>query len=226
MSNERIAWAGPSLRDVPPDPLRARLDIHAESMVLRCFGDTETWVRHVNADQMAAVITQHVGTSTGLLPRDCLWWRHSQSGTVTALWREPQVWPAALQTRAMEPAERLMVPMPGLVFICAPGQAPWVFAAKRRPENPLEEVYRMPAFNVFQDGRACPGNHNFPTEVRQIPDSFFQSHFSMTGYTTGRSKSHPEDLYALWKELDGKDEYPLEDLVEQGQVKDIMEIPR
>lgn len=226
MSDEQTAWAGHSLRDVPPDPLRARLDIHEESMVLRCFEDTETWVRHVNADQMAALITRHIGTSTGLLPPDCLWWRHSQSGTVTALWRKPQVWPVALQTRALQPAERLMLPMPGLIFICTPGQAPWVFACARYPEDQLEKVYCMPAFNMFRNGRACPGNHEFPREVSRIPESFFQSHFSLTGDSRDRSRSHPDNLHELWKEIDGKDEYPMEDLVEQGNIHQAMEIPR
>lgn len=219
-------WAMPALEDVPRDQLRARLDIYSESMLLRLYEEAETWVRHVNADQMASVITQHVGASTGLLPRDALWWRHSEAGTVTAIWKQPMVWPVALQSRAMEPAERLSLPMPGLVFICTPGQAPWVFACREYPESPLTPVYRMPTFNMFHNGRACPGNHSFPTEAGLIPGSFFQSHFSMTGDTRDRSKSHPDDLYALWKEIDGEDEYPVEDLVEQGSIGQIMEIPK
>ena len=226
MNETEIRWAGPSIRDVPADPLSARLDIHGESIILRSFEETETWVKHVNADQIAAVFTEHIGTSTGLLPRGTLWWRHSTAGTVTAIWKEPRVWPVALQTRALEAAERFMLPMPGLIFICAAGMAPWVYAVKRFPEDPLEPVYCMPAFNMFHNGRSCPGNHDFPTDVRRIPESFFQSHFSMTGQTRNRSESHPEDLYELWKELDGRNEYPLEDLVQQGNVSDIMQIPR
>ena len=46
----------------------------------------------------------------------------------------------------------------------------------------------MPAFNVFRDGRVCPGSHSFPDEVGLIPESFFQSYFSLTGDTRERSK--------------------------------------
>ena len=43
--------------------------------------------------------------------------------------------------------------------------------------------------------------------------------------TRGRSKKYPTELYKLWKELDGKEEYPLEDLVEHCTVADAMEVP-
>ena len=45
------------------------------------------------------------------------------------------------------------------------------------------------------------------------------------GDTRGRSKKYPTELYKLWKELDGKEENPLEDLVEHCTVADAMEVP-
>ena len=62
----------------------------------------------------------------------------------------------------------------------------------------------MPAFNVFSDGRTCPGSHRFPEEVARIPESFFQSYFSGTGDIRNRSRKHPDDLHALWEDLDGQ----------------------
>ena len=89
--------------------------------------------------------------------------------------------------------------MPGLVFVCSPGRAPWVYAAKSRPTGAEQQLYRAPAFNVFSDGRACPGSHKFPEEVGLIPESFFP----LTGDTRDRSKKHPGNLLTLWEELDG-----------------------
>ncbi len=43
-------------------------------------------------------------------------------------------------------------------------------------------------------GRVCPGSHRFPEEVGLIPESFFQSFFSLTGDTRNRSKKHPDNL--------------------------------
>ena len=91
-----------------------------------------------------------------------------------------------------------------------------------RPTDPEEQLFRAPAFNVFSDGRACPWSHTFPEEVGLIPESFFQSFFSLTGDTRERSKKHPDNLQVLWEELDGKTEYPLEDLVPQCTVAEVM----
>ena len=95
--------------------------------------------------------------------------------------------------------------MPGLVFVCSPGRPPWVYAALSRPTDPEQHLFRAPAFNVFRDGRVCPGSHRFPEEVGLIPESFFQSYFSLTGDSRDRSKKHADNLQALWEEIDGTD---------------------
>ena len=75
---------------------------------------------------------------------------------VVALWRPPQVWPVALQREAFKPPARLRLPMPGLVFVCSPGRAPWVYAAASRPTDTEQPLFRAPAFNVFRDGGCVP----------------------------------------------------------------------
>ena len=112
--------------------------------------------------------------------------------------------------------------MPGLVFVCSPGRAPWVYAAAGRPTNPEETLYRIPTFNVFGDGRVCPGSHRFPEDISRIPESFFESFFSTTGDSRQRSYKHPDALADLWAELNGQDEYPLDDLVPQCSVEEAM----
>ncbi len=223
---EGISWAeGGTETRTEPDRLKMRLDIYEESLVLQCYEPDAVWTRPVNADQIAAAFTEHMGASTGLLPPGVLWWKRSEDGAITALWQEPRVWNAALQVQALEPPERFQLPMPGLLFVAAPHRAPWVFATLRRPEDLKETLYHAPTFNIFRSGRVCPGNHRFPERTEEVPDSFFQSHFSMTGDTRGRSKKHPDQLYKLWKELDGRAEYPLEDLVECCTTAAAMEIP-
>ncbi len=179
-------------------------------------------MRTVSADEIANVFIQHIGISSGLLPKDTLWWGQGETGQVVALWRPPKVWPVALQREAFKPPARLRLPMPGLVFVCSPARAPSVYAAQSRPRDTDDWLYRMPAFNVFSNGRVCPGSHKFPEEVGLIPESFFQSYFSGTGDTRERSKKHPDNLHALWEELDGKTEYPVEDLVPQCTVAQAM----
>ena len=217
-------WSLPDEMDVPRDELKIQLEVYEETVLLRGFEKGGGWVRPVSADGIANALTQHLGSSSGLLPENAVWWNQSETGQVVALWRPPRVWPVALQREAFKPPARLRLPMPGLVFVCSPGRAPWVYAAKTRPTDPEQQLYSAPAFNVFSDGRACPGSHTFPEEVGLIPESFFQSFFSLTGDTRERSKKHPDNLLALWEELDGKSKYPLQDLVPQCTVAQAMAV--
>ena len=221
---ERTEWSLPGPADAPRDDLKLQLEVYGETMLMRSFDGDSNWVRTVSADEIANVFTQHLGFSSGLLPEDAIWWNQGETGHSVALWRPPQVWPVALQREAFKPPARLRIPMPGLVFVCSPARAPWVYAAPSRPSDPDDRLYKMPAFNVFRDGRVCPGSHRFPEEVGLIPESFFQSYFSLTGDTGERSKKHPDNLQALWEELDGKTEYPLEDLVPQCTVARAMAV--
>ena len=220
----RTEWSLPVQDDLPRDTLQAQLEVYGETILLRGFEADRNWVRTVSADEIANVFIRHLGFSSGLLPENALWWNQGETGQVAALWRPPQVWAAALQREAFQPPARLRLPMPGLVFVCSPGRAPWVYAALERPSNAEQQLYRAPAFNVFRDGRVCPGSHRFPEEVGRIPESFFQSFFSLTGDSQGRSKQHPDNLQALWEELDGKAEYPVEDLVPQCTVAHAMAV--
>ena len=221
---DRTEWSLPVQSDVPRDTLQAQLEVYGETVLLRGFESDRTWVRTVSADEIANVFIRHLGFSSGLLPDNALWWNQGETGRVVALWRPPQVWPVALQREAFQPPARLRLPMPGLVFVCSPARAPWVYAALERPGNPEQQLYRAPAFNVFRDGRVCPGSHRFPEQMELIPESFFRSFFSLTGDSQGRSKQHPDNLQALWEEIDGKTEYPVEDLVLQCTVAQAMAV--
>ena len=179
--------------------------------------------RHLGAGPSRRTRLPTCSPSTWGPPRGCchrtsLWWGQGETGQVVGLWRPPQVWSVALQREAFKPPARLRLPMPGLVFVCSPGRPPWVYAALSRPTDPEQHLFRAPAFNVFSDGRVCPGSHRFPEDVGLIPESFFQSFFSGTGDTRNRSKKHPDNLIALWEEIDGKTEYPTDDLVPQCTV--------
>ena len=217
-------WSLPGPAAAPKDDLKLQLEVYGETILLRGFDGDSTWVRTVSADEIANVFTQHLGFSSGLLPREAVWWNQGETGQVVALWRPPQVWSVALQREAFKPPARLRLPMPGLVFVCSPGRAPWVYAATERPTDAEQQLFRVPAFNVFSDGRVCPGSHRFPEEVGLIPEGFFQSFFSLTGDSRDRSKKHPENLVALWEEIDGKTEYPMEDLVPQCSVAHAMAV--
>ena len=159
---DRTEWSVPGAEDAPKDALKMQLEVYGETILLRGFEREASWVRTVSADEIANVFTQHIGFSSGLLPEEAIWWGQGETGKTVGLWRPPQVWPVALQREAFEPPARLRLPMPGLVFVCSPGRAPWVYAALDRPADPEQMLYRMPSFNVFRDGRVCPGKPQVP----------------------------------------------------------------
>ncbi len=214
-------WVMPEGLDVPPDPLKLRLDFHESVVTLTTFGDPVSTTRVVSAMDVAHALSRELEVSSGLLPQRALWWTNTPDGPVVALWREPQVSKVALQERYDVPATRFTIPLPGLIFLCKPGVAPWVYAAKKRPTTGTETVYVAPLFNVFEDGRSCPGTHKYPTDVAEQPDSFMLAFFSPGEYRQS-SKKHPKSLKALWKSIDGKKSYPVRDLIEHGTVKDLM----
>lgn len=218
-------WALPNGLEVEPDPLRLRLDFHTQVVVLSTYQEPGTGsVKIVSAQDVAHALASELTVSTGILPANTLWWTNTRQGALIALWQEPKVRRLALQERALEAPERFDIPMPGLIFICSPGRAPWVYAAKKRPTKPTDKVYQCPTFNVFSSGRACPGTHEFPQEVGKIPDSFFRSFFSPTGDLRGRSKAYDNDLKKRWETLRGRDKYPMGDLIEHARVQDLLSV--
>ena len=217
-------WATAALQDVPRDELQATMEVYNDTILLRSHQQNATYVRTISADEAAHTFIKHIAAGSGLLPKNALWWQQSSNGQTVAIWKAPRVQQVALQTQPFQPPERLTLPMPGLVFVCSPGRAPWVFAAKQRPSALDQQLFRAPAFNVFQGGRVCPGSHRFPDDVELIPNSFFQSFFSPTGDTQDRSRKHPHNLLNLWKEINGKTRYPAEDLVAQCTVAEAMEV--
>jgi hypothetical protein len=212
----------PESLDVPPDELRLRLDFYDDSIVLYSLDKGIIRTKMVSARDIALALLSEVPLSSGLLPRNALWWKQGKEGAEVALWRSARVWPAALQLEPFKPPRRFKLPMPGLIFICSPGRAPRIFAAGKRPNSAYQLIYHAPLFNIFADGRTCPGTHQYPINIDEIPESFFTSFFTREASYGGRSKKYPKDLLQLWEELDGKTRYPLDDLVPFGKVEDIL----
>lgn len=213
----------PESMHVGKDHLLLRLDFYKESIVMQTFEKKEGKFKIISPHDISQALANEMPFSSGMLPANTLWWTNSKSGPVTALWVEPGVRRLALQTEALKP-ERYNVPLPGLIFLCRPGQSPMVYAAYSRPTSPKERVYKAPLANVYDDGRTCAGNHKYPANIADIPDDFFRSFFSAGANLDMRSKKHQKNIIDMWKELDRakKTEYPLLDLVYHGTVQDLM----
>ena len=215
-------WALPENVEVPPDELKVRLDFYGQSVVMYVLDEGIVTTKMVSSQDIALALLRDIPLGSGVLPENTLWWQHRQDGApVVALWRPPQVWPAALQLEPFKPPLRFRLPMPGLIFVCRPGSPPGVVAVKRRPTTPEEPIYRAPLYNVYPDGNTCPGSHKYSEDVSKIPDEFFTAFFTQS---LGGEVSHKygHDLLKLWENIDGKRRFPLRDLMPCGKVANLM----
>ncbi len=217
-----LQWALPEALEIPPDKLQVRLDFYQDAVLMHVVNDGVIAVHMVSARDIALTLLQDVSLTSGLLPANALWWSQTKEGPEVALWQQSRVWPVALMTEPFKPPRRLKLPLPGLIFVCQPGRPPRVYAARHKPTHLKSPIYHAPLFNIFGDGRSCPGTHKYPQNIEQIPESFFTSFFSPAGELRSRSLKYPNNLLGLWEELDGKRRYPLKDLVHLGQVDDII----
>ncbi len=217
-----FSWAVPKELGIPPDPLRLRLDFFHQSTIMTYFRGDTVVTTQVDAMDVAHALASDLSFGTGLLPPRTLWWQNTKGGAVFALYVDPRVRILALQESMDKPPRRYTIPLPGFIFLCSPGQAPWVFAVKKKPTKDTDIVYKAPLCNIFANGLTCPGNHRYPISVADIPESFFVSYFTATANLGGRSLRFPDNILRLWKHLDKKKRFPMEDLVEHCSLKDLM----
>lgn len=220
-----ITWAVPEELGIPPDKLRLRLDFFYQAAMLTYFEGNTVITRMVDPMDVAHALASDLSFSTGLLPPGILWWQNTKSGPVFSIYAEPKIWKVALEAEPGKPPKRFTLPLPGLIFLCSPNQTPWVYAVKKKPTKETDIVYRAPLLNIYNTGRSCPGSHNYPSRIADMVQSFFMSFFSAAGDRSRRSAKYPDDVLGLWKNLDGKKKYPMDDLVLHGTVKDLMTMP-
>jgi E2/UBC family protein D len=208
--------------DFEPDVLRVSLEFYRESVMRRVIDDDgHVSLAMLDIAEVARALSAGVSLASGILPGDetgtnTLFWSRSNGATRLGIWAGPRIWRISL--RSPEPGgkdRRLLLPFPGLLFVCRPdASGAYVFAASKRPQTAEEALYCCPAPNVFANGRICPGDHAFARDPLKLPSEFFLSKFRVTADTRGgKSRKHPEDVSRLWDELASKERFPMEDLV-------------
>lgn len=217
-----VRLAVPEELQLPIDPLRVRLDFHHQVIEMTDYEGEFVGTRMVSGYDLAMTMAKEITINSGLLPENALWWRNTKRGQYIALYVPPKTRILALQKDATKPALRFNIPLPGLIFICSPRQQPWVYAVKKRPQAVTDKIYKAPFFNTYENGNTCAGTNQYPETPHEIAESFFQSFFTMHGNNDRRSIAHPGSLLKLWESLKNKKEYPMEDLVDHGTVRDLL----
>lgn len=217
-SKTEFQWAVPEELKIPPDTLRLRINFFHQATEIISFEGDSIVRNMVSAYDIAQTLANELSFISGLLPDNTLWWRNSRSGPVTAVFDPPKVRTLALQFDPAKPAKRFTIPLPGLVFICRPGSPPWVYALKAKPKTVKELVYRAPLFNIYDNGRSCPGSSKYPNNTMDIIENFWLSFFTSEADSGSRSMKFPKNLIRLWESLIDKNEFPVDDLIPQYDV--------
>jgi hypothetical protein len=219
------AWTIPEELGVPVDPLRIRLDFHYQAIELTEFEGDLSSTRIVSAMDIMNVLSSEVGVGSGLLPPNTLWWKNTHKGPLYAIYVEPCKHKVAVSpTEPSKPLKRYEIPLPGLIFLCTAGEPPRVYAVKDRPSKATDKVYKAPLLNMFEEGRSCPGNNDYPEKPEDVILTFFISYFSVAANVSNRSRKHPDNILNLWKELDMKNKFPVDDLMEFCTIEELMKI--
>jgi PRTRC genetic system protein B len=218
-----LNWAIPKELEIPADPLRMRVDFFHQATELTYFDNNEMVYRiPVDAEDVAHALNWKRTYNTGFLPDNTLWWSNDGDGPLFAIYVPEGIRKVALQTDIEKPVERFSIPLPPLLFLCRPAQAPWVVAVQKRPTKETDKTFHAPLANVFQNSRTCAGNNTYPERAADIIETFFISFFSEAATLSGRSMRHPKNIIDLWRELDGKKQFPMNDLKDFGTIKDLM----
>lgn len=184
-----------------------RLDFYSWDVILTKWeGGMET-SQPISMEDLAAVFSGLTAYS-GTLPRNTVFWRQVGSVIQIGIYIPPAKYNLSWD------GERYNLPMPGFFLIGADKEY-HLYAVKEYPteETPL---YYPPTPNIYPNSSICQGNVAFPAcsaaTIEAAWQLFIKSDFS-PHLANGRCESYPESVGELWLALDGKDDFPLDELV-------------
>jgi len=203
---------------------RARLDLYEDTILLTRYEQGERQTSYpVSADDLASAFAE-VPVSSGFLPTNCLCWDRGNGEERLTVYVPGRRWP--VQVVVADGAEAgLHIPLPPLLFQGA-GRQYRVFALKERPRETPFDLYHFPGPNVHPNGAICQGTAAFPActagTIEAALSLFLEGSLFNGDLAHDKCRSHPDDVRALWVELDGKKRFPRRELVPSRTTVDFL----
>jgi hypothetical protein len=161
-----------------------------------------------------AAVWSQVTANSGFLPANTLFWRRRGGLDTLGLFVPARRW------RVQSDDGPFHLPLPPLVFM-GQGRHYAVFAVKRRPKSGAADLFHAPCPNVFPSGQICSGDVPFPVcAAETIHDAltlFLEGSRFNRHLIRSRCAAFPNDVYQLWRALDGKPRFPLIQLLPRYQ---------
>jgi PRTRC genetic system protein B len=166
-------------------------------------------VKNVREADVTAAFT-HSSKDSGWLPKGIVRVGNTARGPWFVYVEKPEK-----RKIKLEKIGEITIPVPMIIFIGANGRYR-IFAAAESTFSPDGLLYLAPFPNVDSNGSICWGNNeqpkSNPIKAPAAMDLFFRAPFS-SHWGNGKSKTHSADIRELLQTLDGKDQYPVKDLV-------------
>lgn len=177
--------------------------------------------RLISYDTLREVAAK-IPVSSGWLPSEVVNWGNGSKGEWCVAFIPPGRHTLELTKGTPgidETVERVVAPLPGLVFFGMQNKF-FVWAQRSARCEPQQELYRCPLPNVMIDASICWGLLKPPTAsprtILKAWELFITSTFNNHA-ASGKSNIEREDVRELLKRLAGQDSYiyPVEDLMRQ-----------
>lgn len=189
--------------------LRVSLHCYDHATVLTTHhADGSTTAYPVDPRDVATTLG-HLPATSGLLPRNALFWLRYNGTSCLGIYVPPRRW------RIHTPDRQYRLPLPPLILV-GMGTRYHLLAVTASPTE-SSRLYFPPLPNIMADASVCPGNSQFPicsTETIYpalqliLEGSAFNNHAIQK-----RCHKYPDDVRHLWHELDGRRRFPLAELV-------------
>lgn len=192
-------------------------ELHAQPVMALTKANGVTETRPFEIEDFAEAITNHARKSIFVVPEmiatNIVDW--------TVFWRPPMVQRLLIAVEGSKEAASLNVPLPGLVCKYSPNGSVSLaaFLGSNRPaaDTPL---FLPPLPNVNDRGVVCLGNtirHFSGIRANEVDPALMWEEFFSSAFTSHSAAnmclSYPEDVRLLLYALDGKTEFPEDELL-------------
>lgn len=191
---------------------RARVTLHTMFAEVEVCSDDGMLAKQVALESVAGVFND-VPVGTGLLPHNTLFIQHAKAGARVGIYVS-----AGIQ-RLLTIQGAYVLPLPAFVLV-GQGRSYELYAVKEQNwPSRFTEMYYPPLPNIFNGGGICSGEMTMPVcqpgNIWDVWEMVLGSYF--TGHMTdGRCQSH-KSIFDLWKEVEGAQCFPEEELVPVGK---------
>lgn len=177
------------------------------------YHDASIVCKPVSLSGLMSVFSKTPTIASGILPENTVFWGHGPNGEMVCIFHQQH------RRKILYEGKSYRIPLPPLLFVGV-GFDVYMYALDSNARPTMDSyLYYPPISNVFQSGKICNGQNtwgevgsgNIDAVWAELWSSEFTAHL-----VNGRSATFDGSVGDLIAFLDGKDEFPTDELVFTG----------